>query len=437
MKLIDRFHEEMNRLEIASDSKLLVAVSGGIDSMVLLHLVQNNWSNVAAAHVNYELRGSESEGDQAFVKKYCKTHGIKLYHTRRPIDTENEQGSIQELARKKRYDWFEELRLAHGYDYILTAHHAQDRLETFFMNLTRGAGVQGLKAIPSKYKHIIRPVLKAMKEEIADYAKDHHLGWRVDSSNAKLDYMRNRVRHSLVDAFAGLSETANIQASKSLDYLSEANEYFMRTSIRMIENYQRKGTFIFISDEEWQFLFDNPPLHKYVFDALGFNPGYLDQLEILLKKQSGRLVETQNVEAYRDRGGVLIDQYPNWEFSPVEINTPEGEWTENVHFTWKGATEDEVQKNTKTRISIDVDKLQLPLTLRLWKPGDRIYPKGLKGSKKLSDLLTDLKFSVPEKNRTLVLASGDDIVWVLGVRTDVRFEVTDSSKNICIFELHD
>ena len=253
--------------------------------MVLLHLVQHHWANCAAAHVNYELRGAESDGDEAFVRDYCDVNKISLYTAKLPIDKEMEKGGIQELARNKRYKWFDELSHLHGFDfYSDSSSCARSIGKHFFMNLTRGAGVKGLKSIPSKYKTIIRPLLKAQKSTIESYAGLHNLNWRDDSSNAKLDYLRNRVRHGLVDMFSGLTETANAQVAISLDHLTEANTYFSKTSARLIASYTRKSGFVFIGDEEWDFLFQNPPLNKYVFESLGFGNELLPQLETLVPK---------------------------------------------------------------------------------------------------------------------------------------------------------
>lgn len=435
MKLLKQFAFEMNKHGISPDAKLLVAVSGGIDSMVMINAISSQYPSVSVAHVNFELRGAESDGDEQFVRNYCKENDIPIFVKHLPIDKNKIKNGVQEAARSLRYQWFEELRSANGFDYIVTGHHAQDRLETFFMNLTRGAGVQGLKSIPGKAKYLLRPFLKILKTDIEEYARTERVGWRADSSNAKLDYLRNRVRQGLIGEFSGLSATANAQASLSLDYLTEADSFFQRATERIVDGYKKKGRCIFISDADWKHLFDEPPLHKYVFDTLGFTPDRLGQLKELAEKQSGRMVEGNGVVVYRNRAGFVIDTQPEKVIAAVEIENGEGMISEPAFITWRKIEGNYAMKAKAEKALLDLSKLNFPLTLRPWKPGDYFHPVGLKGKKKISDLLTDLKLSIPEKKDVLVLESKGEICWVVGFRIDERFQANAKSKKAVLFEI--
>lgn len=435
MKLLEQFTFEMTKHGISPDAKLLVAVSGGIDSMVMIDVVRKHYPNVSVAHVNFELRGAESDGDEQFVRNYCEENDIPIFVKHLPIDKKEMKNGLQEAARTLRYNWFEELRAENGIDYIITAHHAQDRLETFFMNLTRGAGVQGLKSIPGKSKYLLRPFLRILKSDIEEYAQMEGMDWREDSSNTKLDYLRNRVRQGLIGEFSELSNTANAKAILSLDYLSEADSFFQRATERIIDGYDKKGRCIFISDDDWKYLFDEPPLHKYVFDALGFTPDRLDQLKELAQKQSGRMAEGNGVVVYRSRKGFVVDNAPEKEISSTLIPAKEGSLETPIGLKWRKIIGEYAFKAKQVRALLDLTKLNFPLTLRPWKPGDVFHPVGLKGKKKISDFLTDLKLSIPEKKDVLVLESLGEICWVVGFRVDERFIAGAQSKCAILFEI--
>jgi tRNA(Ile)-lysidine synthase len=456
MKLLEQFTFEMTKHGISPDAKLLVAVSGGIDSMVMIDVVRKHYPNVSVAHVNFELRGTESDGDEQFVRNYCKEKNIPIFVKHLPIDKKKIKNGLQEAARTLRYEWFEEVRAEKGFDYIITAHHAQDRLETFFMNLTRGAGVQGLKSIPGKAKYLLRPFLRILKSEIEEYAQMEGMDWREDSSNTKLDYLRNRVRHGLIGEFSELSNTANLQASLSLDYLSEADSFFQRATERIVDGYDKKGRCIFISEADWKYLFEEPPLHKYVFDALGFTPDRLDQLKELAEKQSGKMAEGNGVVVYRSRNGFVVDTEPDKVVDSVMIEAPskiseelkvkseklcpsirnhKGVITEPISMSWHEVDGDFAKSKKPNNALLDSSKLNFPLTLRPWKPGDVFHPVGLKGKKKISDLLTDLKLSIPEKKDVLVLESDGEICWVVGFRIDERFQAEAKTEQAILFEI--
>lgn len=433
MKLLERFQEKMESLGIQADSRLLVAVSGGADSMVLLHLTVNGGYNTSVAHANFKLRDTESDEDENFVKQACIDINVPLYTEILRVDKKHE--NVQIAARKVRYDWFEKLCESHGFEYILTAHHLNDRIETFFIHLLRGSGVKGLRSIPEKNENILRPILDFSKEEILAYAKTINIAWREDATNKETDYLRNKIRHGLAVDFSKLSESADANLAKSMDFLTEANQYFQRTAKAFIGLLKVDRGVYYIPENQWDNLFHQKPLHKYVFDVFGFLPDQLDALSQFGESQSGKQMQSDSYVVYRDRNQFVIE--PIQKGFPVEIpiHLPEGEIKLPIHVKWKtiqNATR-LPKLNPKSAI-LNFDKLKFPLVMRSWKPGDKFIPLGMKGSKKISDFLTDQKLSVPEKNKILVLETDGKICWIAGMRIDESYKYERGDKTLFVVE---
>lgn len=421
MSLLEVYIQKLNELGIQKDDKILVAVSGGVDSVVLLRLTANAGYNVAAAHVNFKLRGVDSDKDEAFVVKVCQELNIPLYSTQKPVDKNSE--NVQIAAREARYAWFEEVYQKHHFKYVFTAHHLNDRIETFFIHLIRGSGIKGLRSIPQTNYPYVRPLLEFSKNEILAYANENEIAWREDVTNLETDYLRNKIRHGLAKDYAALAPFANENLVKSMDILDEANTYFEAESRRIIHSAKRENGLYFFSDEEWIDLFTKKPLHKYVFDFFGFTADQLTALSTFGESQTGKKIESATHVVYRDRNQFVISEPgPKFEVE-IPIHLPKGEVKQPISLKWDVVENPSKihQLDLKTAV-LALSKLHSPLVLRYWKPGDRFVPAGMKGSKKLSDFLIDLKLSIPEKEKVMVIESSGKICWVAGLRIDDRFK---------------
>lgn len=433
MNLEENFKANLTRLGIPAGESVLIAVSGGVDSIVLLNLCKKTGLKPMAAHANFKLRGEESEADEAFVKATCQALNVPVFA--KSLSLKGESSDIQGQARELRYRWFSELLEENAVRFVFTAHHLDDRLETFFINFSRGTGLRGLKSIPERNGHIYRPLLPFRKSELVRYAKENRIDWREDASNQKDIYLRNRIRQQIIPAMDSLDEQAVKLAGRSLEFLAEADTYFKRAAEEFIAERQGDAPFCKICDSDWDSLFDHPPLHKYVFEELGFEPGQLEQLENLRTSDSGKKVIGKEYTVFRDRQGYVLQlisgSVPK---SGLLENPMEGNIEIPISLTWKKEnTPKEFRPNPK-EAWLSAEKLQFPLEVRLWKSGDRFVPFGMKGSKKVSDFLIDQKVSVPEKDRTFVLVSHGEICWLIGHRIDDRFKSNFSKAEAIHFK---
>lgn len=436
MKSIFQNHID-KEIPYLKQKKLLLAVSGGLDSMVLLHLFQELKCDIAIAHCNFQLRGMESFGDQKFVQDYAEANGIPIFVTQ--FDTEafakDYKLSTQVAARELRYNWFYELLETEKFDYILTAHHADDNLETFLINLTRGTGLEGLIGIPVQNDRVIRPLLFLSRQEIEKYAKANDIQWREDSSNASDKYVRNKIRHHLIPVLKELNPHFMASFLKTEGYLQE--------SLAMVDDaasmvYQQVAV-----EEGDQIRFKLKQLlqlsnyQSYLYQWLkdyGFTAW--EDIYDLVASQSGKQVFAADYRLLKDRDSLIL--------CPIEDNTTNGlEFLVNenetevkipLKMTFCKAADISVASN-KT-IFVDADQLVFPLVIRKWQSGDAFQPFGMDGkSKKVSKLFKDEKLSLIEKENIWLLCSNDQIVWVIGIRADHRFRTSNATKNILRIEL--
>ncbi|MCH2215260.1 MAG: tRNA lysidine(34) synthetase TilS [Flavobacteriales bacterium] len=434
MNLKERFIANLDRLRIYGEEPVLVAVSGGVDSMVLLHLCIEAGLKPVVAHANFKLRDEESDSDECFVKESCAELKIPFYS--KEFSLKDKASGIQDSARKLRYHWFSSLMQQENLRFILTAHHLDDRIETFFINFMRGVGLKGLKSIPERNIRTYRPLFPFRKEELIEYAKRKKIAWREDASNQKDDYLRNRIRHHVTPNLEKLGKGSIELAGRSLEFLAEADTYFKRAAGKFISNLDSNGFICKICDSDWDSLFDHPPLQKYVFEEFGFEVGQLAQLENLKSKYSGKQVIGKRFTAYRDRGMyILKDNTCEKHKAQLLKNSHEGSIQAPVSLIWKSKELPSEFRGDHNEAWLNVDKLNFPLTLRVWQDGDRFVPLGMKGSKKVSDFLVDIKMSVPEKERTFVLTSNDEICWLVGHRIDDRFKADANTKEALHFRL--
>jgi tRNA(Ile)-lysidine synthase len=436
MDLLQRFKSELHNLGVTENQKVLIAVSGGLDSMVLLDLSRKSGLKILAAHVNYHKRGESSLQDEQLVRDYCAKHDLKFESKSAELSLGESNDGFQGEARKVRYTWFEELSLKDDIDLIFTAHHLNDRIETLFINLLRGAGLKGLKSIPRIKGRIRRPLLSFERKELEEYARTNKVPWRHDESNFSEEYLRNKIRHGLVKEYMDLSARAEQNAGKAMDFLAEADSYFQELAKRRIAQFKVQDGVLEIRDEEWNQLFKEKPIHKYVFEKLGFYPEQLNLLEHFGQSQSGKKIEGRTSLVYRDRERFLIRALEDSDHKVFHIVSPEGEISSPLKMRWeliKNANESDL-KNPNLGY-LNLSKLTFPLTLRPWAEGDKFQPFGMKGSKKLSDFFTDIKLSAIEKEKVYVLVSDSEIAWVVGLRVSDKFAVKSGDMSIIKFEL--
>lgn len=400
----------------------LLACSGGIDSVVLAHLCAQNNMNFALAHCNFKLRGKASDQDEEFIKDLASDLNKNFYVT--SFDTTNyiksNKVSLQIAARELRYKWFAELITQKGFTTVLTAHQADDNLETFFINLSRGTGVDGLTGIPAKTNIATRPLLPFTRVKILAYATKENVKWREDSTNVETKYLRNKIRHNIVPLLKELHPTFLQNFENTQKYLQQT-AVLAENHIKQIQEqlFVQKGEVVEISITALQ---QYVPTNSYVY-ALFKEYGFTEWEDVLglLSAISGKEVHSKTHRLLKDRDVLLlkrIEEIPSisYDIGPDEtsIMSPINLKIEEVSVVGAVSTHS---------IYVDKDKLEFPLQLRKKREGDVFYPFGLKGKKKLSKFFKDEKIDVISKEAQWLLCSGDKIVWVVGRRADDRFKV--------------
>ena len=417
------------------NKKLLLAVSGGLDSMVLLHLLQQLPYTIAIAHCNFQLRGIESFEDQSFVQNYALQHQIPFYYTQ--FDTQafanDYKLSTQVAARELRYDWFYEQLELHQFDFVLTAHHADDNLETFLINLSRGTGLDGLSGIPAQNDAVLRPLLPFSRAAIEEYAKANNLQWREDSSNASDKYLRNQIRHHLVPILKELNPDFLKAFGMTQEYLQQAQELVADAASMVYQQVAREeGNTVYFDLKQ---LLRLPNYASYLYQWLkeyGFSAW--DDIYNLVDSQSGKQVFSSEYRLLKDRDFFILSpiQESEKEIYFIEKNQDKVKIPLKLQFC-KVA---DINKADSSAIFVDESKLSYPLVLRKWQEGDFFYPLGMKGkSKKVSKFFKDEKMALLDKENTWLLCSNDAIVWVIGMRADERFKVENITNTILKIEL--
>lgn len=424
------------------DHKILLAVSGGKDSMCMASLFLLEGYSTGIVHCNFGLRGVDSDGDEYFVREWAAQHEIPFYS--RHFDTEDyavRKGiSIQMAARELRYNFFEELRERYGYDRIATAHHRDDAIETFFINLIRGTGIVGLKGMNARTGNLIRPLLFAGRAGIESFVESEGIRYRNDASNEGDDYLRNRLRHHVIPVLNGMDPGFPDTMAANLRRFREAADIY-KDKIQEI-----RDRVLSVRKGEWRIatgaLRKLHPLPAYLFELIrefGFNEDHCLEIIRSLDRTPGKIFLSPTHRLLLDREALIIRSLPeNSDTGPKEFQIT----LQDVHLTsplnfrihHKDRRESfEIPSNPHIAC-LDEDRLEFPLILRKWKKGDVFHPLGARGKKKLSDFFTDHKFTRFEKENCWLLVSGGHIVWVVGYRVGHNARVTDQTRRIVIFQ---
>ena len=430
-----QYHIEQNFPQL-KDKKLLLAVSGGVDSMVLLDLFYKLRFDICIVHCNFQLRGKESDADEMLVRETCQDSYIPYFIE--SFDTlefaKENKLSIQLAARKLRYDWFQEI-ISLGFDYVLTAHHLDDNVETFLINFTRGTGLEGLTGIPAQNGNIIRPLLPFSREEIENYALENKIQWREDSSNASDKYFRNKLRHNIVPTLKELNTGFLDSFQNTLHHLQQSESLVNDASKLVFEKV--------VEEKENQLEIHLKPLLEfqnykaYLYQWLK-NYGFSAWNDIydLVEAQSGKQVFSESHVLLKDREKLILSERK--EINKSEVFIIESiESKVNIPLKLRFCKAVNIFETVSNCIFVDESKIKFPLTIRKWQEGDYFYPSGMNGKKKLSKYFKDEKYSLLDKENQWLLCSEDQIIWVIGKRADNRFinrETTQNSIKIVLEE---
>jgi tRNA(Ile)-lysidine synthase len=421
-----------------SNHTLLVGVSGGIDSVVLLDLLASSGFSIAVAHCNFHLRGVESDLDEVFVKSLANRYGVPFFahafDTRRIAESRGI--SLEMAARDLRYAWFEELRKGENFDWIVVAHHRDDQVETFFLNLARGTGIAGLTGMNVVNGRVVRPLLFASRLEVVAYASRKNLNYREDSSNSMTDFLRNKIRHLVIPQMEELNPSFRDRMVETISHLSDTSNIYYQAI-----DQARALVMRFNADGEAEISLAGlrllQPMSAFLFEFLKpfqFNGTVVQEMIHALEGQPGKQFFSLTHRAVLDRGKILVQRIQ--EFSAdgyyIEDGCERITLPLNLTFQSVGRTADFKLTSSQNMACIDRDRLHFPMILRRWQIGDNFQPLGMKGMKKLSDYFVDEKFSLPEKERTWLLTNGEEVVWIVGNRLDERYKVTDETKNLLI-----
>lgn len=425
-----------NRL-IEPTSRILCAVSGGIDSMVMTELFLKIGSDIGIAHCNFNLRGEESDADEEFVRQFAGKHGIPFFSA--SFDTSgfaSEKGiSIQMAARELRYQWFEEIRHKNGFDLIALAHNMNDNIETFLINLTRGTGLAGLTGMKPRHNNLIRPLLFASRDAITNYSDINDVAFREDRTNADIKYTRNRIRHSIIPVFRRINPSFDTTIIETAERLGEINE-IVNAFISPIKERAiiQKDNLVTVKIKEIPVLAYRRTILFELFRPFGVASSQLEDLEKLTKGPTGNQLFTQNWRLIRNRNEIIILPRENSSGSYFEITSADD--FKNIPFIisyeHKKIDENFLIPSSPLKACLDADKLSYPLIIRRNIPGDYFYPLGMRSKKKLSDYFIDKKYSIPDKEKCLILESAGQIVWVIGDRIDNRFRITEATRKTLV-----
>jgi len=434
-----QFLKYCEKIGLNNETKILLTVSGGLDSMALLHLFHLSGFSIEVAHCNFNLRDEESNGDEQFVKEACDSLDIS-FHCKH-FDTEKyaqDNGvSIQMAARDLRYSWFEELRVEYKLDFIATAHHQDDQIETILLNLSRGTGLKGMHGILAKQQYIIRPLLFCDRQVLESWMKEQAYLHREDSSNASVKYSRNKIRHQVLPVLKEINPSLSNTFQQNTERFAAAEQ-----NLSFLYEKERSNLFIQKGQELHLVLSE---LKKYpspidvVFHFIseyGFNDW--KAIDNLLSSESGKVISSETHLLLKNREELVlkIKEAKLVRAYSIEENTSHLSEPISLSLYCESAKGFQIPKSS-IEAALDFDKLSFPLELRKWQNGDIFHPIGMRGKKKLSDFFIDKKMSLFEKQNTWILCSNNQIVWVVGHRMDERFKLVENSQKVYLVKLNE
>lgn len=425
---------------LSSDSKVIVGVSGGADSVALLHVLHSLSYQCIIAHCNFHLRMEESDRDELFVRNLASEFKLPYYS----VDFNTTEYarlhkiSIEMAARDLRYDWFEKLRTQLNAEAIVVAHHADDNIETLLMNLVRGTGLRGMTGIPYRNEKIVRPLLCCSREEILNYLMKYDLEYVIDSTNASSDYTRNKFRNEVLPLLEEINPSVRQTLYKTIErfenienLVNNSIDNFIKSHVIKTHNTIKVNMQALIEREYYAvILFE-------ILNPLGFNETAIDNICKSIGSTSGKLFYAREYTLLIDREFLIISPKTNNDIQQYSIHESEKSVVSpfEIKISKFLKTESFVVSKNKQLVHFDADKLKFPLTIRHWSEGDSFIPFGMKHRKKLSDFFIDEKFSRFDKENCWLLTSENEIVWIIGHRTDNRFRIDDSTIHVIAFEI--
>lgn len=423
---------------LGCEHPVLVALSGGADSVALACVLQDLGYKIEAAHCNFCLRGAESDRDEAFVTDFCQRRKIVLH--RRCFSTHayahEHHVSIEMAARTLRYDFFEQLLQERELDCVAVAHHREDNTETVLLNLLRGTGIRGLRGIQYRNGKVVRPLLDVSRQEIEDYLAECHQDYVTDSTNLQDEVQRNKIRLNVMPRMREIYPNADESIHQGARRLSDAfriYEYGMDLLMQQVVH----GNKILLEE-----LNRTPAPETVLYEILSrmdFNPAQVAAIYEQQGGESGKVYESATHRLLRDREALVFEKKAVRPVRLEKVLPLEGimRVTDDVTFLISRSSYSSggPLPREKNVICMDLDKVEFPLVVRTPQTGDRFMPFGMKGMKLVSDFLTDLKKNVFEKERQLLVCSGDKIAWVVGERPDDRFRVTEHTRHILRIQL--
>jgi tRNA(Ile)-lysidine synthase len=437
--MLKSFKKHINKnLDFLKKGKILIAISGGLDSVVLTELCHKLDLNISLAHCNFNLRGNESDADEEFVLQLAEDLEIKVFIENFDTETfaKDHKLSTQMAARALRYHWFQELTEQLHFDYILTAHHADDNLETFLINLSRGTGLDGLTGIPETNGNIVRPLLNFSRKDLENYALENKIAWREDSSNTSNKYLRNKLRHDVIPVLKDINPQLLQNFKKTQSHLQDSKAIVNDSVEKVIETVVSK-----MSADEIHFSIpkikelSSPKVYLYeVLKEYHFTEW--EDLYNLLDAQSGKQVVSSSHRLLKNRDELILTHLLTDENKEVVIISEEDKQVETPLGKLVFKKTNQLTSSNNETIFVDNDLLNYPLTLRKWQKGDYFYPFGMENKKKLSKFFKDEKLSMLEKEYIWLLCSNDDIIWIINHRADNRFKVTNATQHILKITLH-